>query len=833
MNINNHSIKILVIDDEASVRQSLRYQLEDLNYQVLTAEDGLQGIQMADRERPQLVLTDLRMPRKDGLEVLRYCREELPDTPVMVVSGAGLLGDAVEALRLGAYDYIIKPVNDPLLLERAVENALEKIRLQLENRAYQEHLEELVEERTHELEQANLHLSHINARLREIVKTTSGLTGCSNVGMFGTRILDEFARHMVATGGSLYLIEPKGLRLLHSIDPGHASDFLPFPLPDGSILQQVINSGKPLLIGDIKEHRHLTPSGWSGYQDGSVLVFPIPDTDGESVGVLTLHSKATPPFIEQDKEIGAILASYSCETLRAARAFESLQASEHRYRTLFDKTNDAIFLIGHASGVVRDANAAASELAQCPLDQLRGIKFNELVPALGELISPGQESLDLGIVDFHRPDSIVRKARFGLVSMDRNTLVALARDVTEEQAMERQFRRAQKMDAMGQLTGGIAHDFNNLLGVIIGNINLLSASLRDSGKMSREIEAIEKATQRASDLVKQLLGFSRRQASEPEVTDISRVIFGMQELIIRSMTPEVEVKFLLADDLWMSLLDKGDLEDALLNLVINARDAMPDGGELVIETSNCSITEEDCASYPELVPGDYILLEVRDTGMGMEPETIEHVFEPFFTTKGMGRGTGLGLSMVFGFVKRTRGHIRVSSKVGCSTGFHLYLPRTLLIEEPEPKQTPVQHSLPHGNELLLVVDDEAELLKLARLSLQSLGYRVLTAGNGNEALQILIDEPEIDLLFSDLLMPGGINGYELAERAVSLRPHLKVLMTSGYSGRPLQHQQQTRFTKQLLHKPYSQSELAQRVREILEGKPPEVVDASPPPPGAR
>ncbi|MCB1870266.1 MAG: response regulator, partial [Gammaproteobacteria bacterium] len=239
-----------------------------------------------------------------------------------------------------------------------------------------------------------------------------------------------------------------------------------------------------------------------------------------------------------------------------------------------------------------------------------------------------------------------------------------------------------------------------------------------------------------------------------------------------------------ADDLWMSLLDKGDLEDALLNLVINARDAMPDGGELVIETSNCSITEEDCASYPELVPGDYILLEVRDTGMGMEPETIEHVFEPFFTTKGMGRGTGLGLSMVFGFVKRTRGHIRVSSKVGCSTGFHLYLPRTLLIEEPEPKQTPVQHSLPHGNELLLVVDDEAELLKLARLSLQSLGYRVLTAGNGNEALQILIDEPEIDLLFSDLLMPGGINGYELAERAVSLRPHLKVLMTSGYSGRP-------------------------------------------------
>ena len=172
MNINNHSIKILVIDDEASVRQSLRYQLEDLNYQVLTAEDGLQGIQMADRERPQLVLTDLRMPRKDGLEVLRYCREELPDTPVMVVSGAGLLGDAVEALRLGAYDYIIKPVNDPLLLERAVENALEKIRLQLENRAYQEHLEELVEERTHELEQANLHLSHINARLREIVKAT-------------------------------------------------------------------------------------------------------------------------------------------------------------------------------------------------------------------------------------------------------------------------------------------------------------------------------------------------------------------------------------------------------------------------------------------------------------------------------------------------------------------------------------------------------------------------------------------------------------------------------------------------------------------------------------
>ncbi|MCB1881819.1 MAG: response regulator, partial [Gammaproteobacteria bacterium] len=688
-------------------------------------------------------------------------------------------------------------------------------------------LEELVEERTYKLEQANLHLSHINIRLREIVKTTSGLTGCSNVGVFGTRILDEFARHMVATGGSLYLIEEKGLRLLHSIDPGHASAYLPFPLPDGSVLQQVINSGKPLLIEDIKEHRQLTPSGWSGYQDGSVLVFPIPDTDGESVGVLTLHSKATPPFIEQDKEIGAILASYSCETLRAAKAFESLQASERRYRTLFDKTNDAIFLVEYSSGIVRDANAAAAELAQRPLDKLRGIALNELVPTIDKLVSQSQLSVDLGIVDFHRPDSGIRKARFGLVSMDQDTLIALARDVTEEQAMERQFRRAQKMDAMGQLTGGIAHDFNNLLGVIIGNINLLSTRIQDSGKPSKEIAAIEKATQRASDLVKQLLGFSRRQASEPEVTDINRVIIDMRELIVRSMTPEVKVKLLLADDVWMSLLDKGDLEDALLNLVINARDAMPDGGELVIETSNCNLTGKDCAANPELLPGDYILLQVRDTGIGMEPETIEHIFEPFFTTKGIGQGTGLGLSMVFGFVKRTHGHIRVSAKIGRGTAFYLYLPRSVQSEESVPKKTPVQHSLPHGSELLLVVDDEAELLELAKLSLESLGYRVLTAGNGNEALQYLIDEPEIELLFSDLLMPGGINGYELAERAVSLRPHLKVLMTSGYSGKYSEHQQQTRFAKHLLHKPYSQSELAQRVREILEGKPSEVIDAPP------
>ncbi len=369
MNEPSRSKTILVIDDEEIVRQSFHDQLEDLGYRVLAAEHGRAGVEVIEQEHPDLVLTDLRMPEMDGLEVIRQSKELAPDTPIIVISGAGRIGDALEALRLGAYDYLIKPVNGLQVLEHTIGKALEKAQLSRENRAYQEHLEELVGERTRELEQANMRLANINARLRKVVATTQGFSACIDVSSISTRILDEFANHMGASGGSLYFVEPDGLRRVHSLGPMHTPGFLPFPLAEQSIFKQLLESGEPLLIDDIACSDDIAPSGWDGYQDGSLLAFPLPGEAGGFLGLLTLHSKELPPFIEQDKEIGAILASYSCEAIRSIHATETVMESERRFRELADMLPQSICETDR-TGTITYCNRKAFESFGYTVDEL-------------------------------------------------------------------------------------------------------------------------------------------------------------------------------------------------------------------------------------------------------------------------------------------------------------------------------------------------------------------------------------------------------------------------------------------------------------------------------
>jgi diguanylate cyclase (GGDEF)-like protein/PAS domain S-box-containing protein len=327
---------ILVVDDEEVIRQSFQDQLEDLGYPVFTAADGQLAVEQLQQTTPDLILTDLRMPKMTGLELIKHCKVHWPEIPIIVISGAGVIGDAVEALRLGAYDYLIKPIRGLDILEHTVDKALNNARLVRENRAYQEHLEELVEARTRELNQTNAHLEAINGRLRKIVETTKGFSSCADVISISTHILDEFADHMCASGGSLYFIEEEGLRRIHVLDEGHANAFIPFPLAENSIFKRVLESGKPLLIEEISTLANINSSGWDGYRDGSMLAFPLPRENGEIMGLLTLHTKETPPFVEEDKEIGAILASYSCEAIRSINATETLRQSERRFRELAD-----------------------------------------------------------------------------------------------------------------------------------------------------------------------------------------------------------------------------------------------------------------------------------------------------------------------------------------------------------------------------------------------------------------------------------------------------------------------------------------------------------------
>jgi PAS domain S-box-containing protein len=396
-------------------------------------------------------------------------------------------------------------------------------------------------------------------------------------------------------------------------------------------------------------------------------------------------------------------------------------------------------------------------------------------------------------------------------------ILGVGRDITERRHSEQALLNTQKMEAIGHLTGGIAHDFNNILAIIIGNISMLKRQFVDDKKASSRIETIQKSAQRAADLTQQLLSFSRNKADKLVVTDINQVLIEMESLVAHSVTPAIEVKHELANNLWRTEIDPGDFQDVVINLIINARDAMSGRGRLILHTSNCTLAENTCVECPNLEAGEYVQLAVIDDGVGMSSEQQVHIFEPFYTTKEQGKGTGLGLAMVFGFIRRADGGITVDTEVGEGTAIRLYLPRcTGEIPIKKEEKLDVVNEQHRGRETILVVDDEEDLLELAREILQELNYRVLTAINGKQALKVLSVESDISLLLTDVLMPGGINGYELAESAVMRNPNIKILLASGYSSGGATYKNESPYSENVLNKPYNLSELGRRVRQLLD-----------------
>ena len=393
---------------------------------------------------------------------------------------------------------------------------------------------------------------------------------------------------------------------------------------------------------------------------------------------------------------------------------------------------------------------------------------------------------------------------------------ARAAGETERLRAEATLRRSQKMDAIDQLSGGIAHDFNNQLGIILGYLDFLKKYNADDEKPSRWVEIASNATLRCTDLTRQLLSFSRTQSDEKVVVDINAKLDEMKNMLDRSVTPAIDIQYVLDEHLWFTEIDPGEFQDAILNMVINARDAMPNGGKLLIETGNKTLDAEYAAVNPDAQAGDYVQLTISDTGCGMDKITQEHVFEPFYTTKSKDKGTGLGMSMVYGFVKRFNGFIQIYSEVDIGTTLRIYLPRATASKADTTNETADEQNIPTGTETILIVDDERDLLHLADDYLTSLGYRTLLAENAAKALDILATHEDIDCLFSDVVMPGGMNGYELAEQAVKNRPELKVLLTSGFTSKTIAQNGQVHFVTQMLSKPYRKADLAQRIRTILD-----------------
>ncbi|MDR3529649.1 MAG: response regulator [Rhodopila sp.] len=386
------------------------------------------------------------------------------------------------------------------------------------------------------------------------------------------------------------------------------------------------------------------------------------------------------------------------------------------------------------------------------------------------------------------------------------------------------FRQAQKMEAVGQLTGGVAHDFNNLLTIILGGLEIIERQMQDlppspaTLRVSRAKEMALKGVHRAALLTQRLLAFSRQQPLSPQPIDVNILVSGISDLLRRTIGEAISLETLMAGSLWTAHVDPNQLENAIVNLAVNARDAMPSGGRLTIETENCCLDDAYVGALAEPVSaGQYVMIAVSDSGVGMDAATLEHACEPFFTTKGVGKGTGLGLSQVYGFVRQSAGHIRIQSEPDQGTAIKIYLPRYLGTERPADVTVPRPHSSRAiGTECILVVEDDDTLRAYLAEILSELGYYVLEAQQGPDALRMLEGPQQVDLLFTDIVMPGGMNGRQLADAARQLRPGLRVLFMSGYTRDTVVHHGRIEPSVEMISKPFSRDALAMKVRDLLD-----------------
>ena len=412
------------------------------------------------------------------------------------------------------------------------------------------------------------------------------------------------------------------------------------------------------------------------------------------------------------------------------------------------------------------------------------------------------------------------RAQEALRDLNANLEREIAERTEQLRATEEMVRQAQKMEAVGQLTGGVAHDFNNILQVIVGNLDVVRRLLpADAGRIQRSVEQALNGARQAASLTQRLLAFSRRQPLDPKPLDVNSLVGGMTDLLNSSLGETVAVETVRGAGLWKIEADPNALESALLNLAVNSRDAMPQGGRLTIETVNAYIDEAYAISHAEVTPGQYVLISVSDTGMGMDSETVKRAFEPFFTTKPVGQGTGLGLSQVYGFVKQSGGHVKIYSELGQGTTVKIYLPRFDVVSA----ESDVQPAMPipegSSKETVLVVEDDEAVRNYSADALRELGYRVLEAADGHLALRLLESGEPVDLLFTDVVLPGGMTGAQLAAQARALRAEVKVLFTTGYARNAIFHHGRLDKGVQLITKPFSFADLAAKVRDVLDGLP--------------
>jgi two-component system cell cycle sensor histidine kinase/response regulator CckA len=529
-----------------------------------------------------------------------------------------------------------------------------------------------------------------------------------------------------------------------------------------------------------------------------------------------------------ERKVEERTAALRAEIAERKMAEEQLRQSEEQFRLIAENIGDLIAVLD-LDGKRLYNSPSYKDILGDPATLRGSVSFNEIHPDDRERIREiFRETVRTGRGQraeyrFLVGDGSIRYIESqGSVIPDEggktSKVVVVSRDVTERNHLEERLRQAEKMEAVGQLAGGVAHDFNNLLTIINGYGDILLERLPSDDKLRGHVMEIVSAGKRAESLTRQLLAFSRRQALVPVVLDLNAVVKNMDKMLRRLIGEDIDLVAVASEGLWNVKADPGQMEQVIMNLAVNARDAMPRGGKLTIETANVDLDENYTHAHPHSVPGSNVMLAVSDTGAGMDAQTQAHIFEPFFTTKGPAQGTGLGLSTVFGIVKQSGGHIWVYSELGCGTTFKIYLPRVeeaLKPAEPTMSQTDSRR----GSETVLVVEDEEAVRILVCRVLESNGYRVLEAGHGAEALVICDEQKDpIHMLMTDLIMPD-MSGKQLAERVSAQRPETKILFMSGYTDNAILHHGVLESGTNFLQKPFTPSTVVRKVRAVLDGGP--------------